>query len=577
MRSRKLDPREVRRDPRRLLRTLAAVNVAGDFGVNGNGTAGSPSLAYRGGFSTGRQVQYRLRRMVLTNNTQLRTRRARPVLTLLTALSLLAIAALPAAAAGQERVPGSLSLEAALEIALRNNPAMQATRNDVGVANWNLTAAYGQWLPTASLSSSFSWQGTGEQRFGSITAEQLGFGDQPSFLTSSYSANVGFQLNGSMLMAPGQARRNRDATRAQVRSQEAAIRLGLTSAYLEVLRQTEGLRLVEQELETAQLNLRLAQGQQEIGSGNAIDVQQAEVAVGRAEVQVLRSQTGVRNSRVRLLQQMGADPSAEPELVTAFTVTEPDWTADGLYRVALGRNPGLEAARASESASSHGVHMARSSYFPSVSIGAGLSGFTRQASNTRSQEAQAIAAGVGAVQQCQSLNQLLSGLPNPPRPQDCSRLVTSQATLDAIREQNRGFPFDFTNSPPSASLSVSIPIFQGLSRQQRVESARAQLFDARFQVRQQELALRADIETRVAEVRTAYETSLIEERNQALADEQLRLAQERYRLGLLNFIALSEAVTVKARADRDRLYAIYTYHDAVANLESVVGIPLRNP
>ena len=181
------------------------------------------------------------------------------------------------------------------------------------------------------------------------------------------------------------------------------------------------------------------------------------------------------------------------------------------------------------------------------------------------------------MQQCRSLNQLLSGLPNPPRPQDCSRLVTSQGTLDAIREQNRGFPFDFTNSPPSASLSVSIPIFQGLSRQQRVESARAQFFDARFQVRQQELALRADIETRVAEVRTAYETSLIEERNQALADEQLRLAQERYRLGLLNFIALSEAVTVKARADRDRLYAIYTYHDAVANLESVVGIPLRNP
>ncbi|MCY4571494.1 MAG: TolC family protein [Gemmatimonadetes bacterium] len=508
----------------------------------------------------------------MARKTQLRTHRARWVFTLF-----LALAALPAAAAGQQRVPQSLSLDQALEIALRNNPTMQATRNDVRVANWNLTAAYGSWLPTASLSSGVGWQGVGEQRFGSITAEQLGFGDQPSFLSSNYSASVGFSLNGRMLMAPGQARRNRDATRAQVRSQEAAIRLNLTRAYLEVLRQTESLRLAEQELERAQLNLRLAQGQQEIGSGNTIDVHQAEVAVGRAEVDQLRSRTGVQTSRVRLLQQMGVDLSAEPELVTAFTVTEPDWTADGLYAMAFGRNPGLEAARAREKASSFGVHMARSSYFPSVSVGAGYSGFTRQASNTRSQEAQAIAAGVGAVQQCRSLNQLLSGLPNPPAPQDCSLLVTSQATLDAIREQNRGFPFDFTNSPPSASLSISIPIFQGLSRQQQVEGARAQLFDARFQVQEQELALRADIETRVAEVRTAYETSLIEERNQALADEQLRLAQERYRLGLLNFIALSEAVTVKARADRDRLFAIYIYHDAVANLEAVVGIPLRNP
>ena len=110
-----------------------------------------------------------------------------------------------------------------------------------------------------------------------------------------------------------------------------------------------------------------------------------------------------------------------------------------------------------------------------------------------------------------------------------------------------------------------------------MEGARAQLFDARYQLQEQELALRADIETRTAEVRTAYETSLIEERNQALADEQLRLAQERYRLGFLNFIDLVEAETVKAMADRDRLFAIFTYHDAIANLEAVVGIPLRNP
>ncbi len=490
---------------------------------------------------------------------------------------LVALAALPAAAAGQQRVPESLSLERALEIALRNNPTMLATRNDIRVANWNLTSAYGALLPSASLGSSLSWQGAGEQRFGSITADQLGFGDQPSFLFSSYNASLGFSLNGRLLMAPGQARRNRDATRALVRSQEAAIRLGLTQAYLNVLRQTEGLRLVEQELDRAQLNLRLAQGRQEMGSGNAIDVQQAEVAVGRAEVAVLQAQTGVRTSRIRLLQQMGADLTAEPELASTFTVTEPTWTADGLYEMALGRNPGLEAARAREKASSYGVHIARSSYLPSVSMSASWSGFTRQASSTRAQEAQAIAAGVGAVQQCQSLNQLLSALPNPPQPQDCSRLATSQATLEAIRDANRAFPFNFTNSPPSAGLSVSIPIFQGLSRQQQVEGARAQLFDARYQLREQELALRADIETRTAEVRTAYQTSLIEERNQALADEQLRLAQERYRLGFLNFIDLVEAETVKAMADRDRLFAIFTYHDAIANLEAVVGIPLRNP
>jgi len=40
---------------------------------------------------------------------------------------------------------------------------------------------------------------------------------------------------------------------------------------------------------------------------------------------------------------------------------------------------------------------------------------------------------------------------------------------------------------------------------------------------------------------------------------------------------LVEAETVKAGADRDRVGAIFAYHDALASLESVVGISLRTP
>ena len=484
---------------------------------------------------------------------------------------------LPLPAEGQERVPASLTLTEALEIALRNNPRLLSGRNDISVANWTLTSAYGAWLPSASFGSTLSWQGSGEQRFGSITADQLGFQDQPSFLFSSYNLGVNFSLNGRTLMAPGQARRNRDATHAQIRTAESTLRLGVTKAYLEVLRQMEGFTLAEQELARAELNLRLAQGRQEVGSGNAIDVHQAEVGAGRAEITLLQSRTGVRNARIRLLQQLGVDLNAEPSLTTTFAVTEFAWTADQLHEMSLGQNPDLQAMRAREESAIYGVRMARSSYFPSLSVSTGVSGFTRQASSTTGQEAAAIAAGESAIGQCQFLNDLMSRLPDPPPQQDCSLLATPESALEAIREQNKAFPFDFTRQPPSASLSISIPVFQGLGRQREVESARALLQDNRFQIREQELALRADIESRLAIVRTTYETALIEERNQALADEQLRLARERYRLNLLNFIDLVEAETVKAQADRLRVLSIFTYHDAIADLEAVVGKPLRNP
>ena len=485
--------------------------------------------------------------------------------------------ALPASVTGQEQVPASLTLEEALQVALRNNPGLQAVRNDIAVANWNLNSAYGSWLPSASLSSSLSWQGAGEQRFGSITLDQLGFQDQPSYLFSSYNAGLNFSMDGRTLMAPGQAKRNRDATHAQVRTAEAGLRLNVTKAYLEILRQIEGLTLAGQELARAQVNLRLAQGRQAVGSGNAIDVQQAEVNVGRAQITLIQSRTGVHTSRIRLLQQLGVSLNAEPSLETTFAVTEPSWTTDGLYELAMGGNPDLQAMRAQEEAARYGVRIARSSYFPSVSLSAGLSGFTRQASSTAGQEAQAIAAGLGRMQQCRSLNDLVSRLPDPPPLQDCSLLATPESALEAIRSENNAFPFNFTGQPPSLGMSISIPVFQGLGRQRELESARAVLNDNRYRIREQELALRADIEARTAIVRTAYESALIEERNQTLADEQLRLAQERYRLGFSNFIELVEAETVKFRADRERVLAIFTYHDAIADLEAVVGTPLRNP
>ncbi len=123
---------------------------------------------------------------------------------------------------------------------------------------------------------------------------------------------------------------------------------------------------------------------------------------------------------------------------------------------------------------------------------------------------------------------------------------------------------------------MSIPIFQGLSRQRNLEAARLQQEDAAEQVREQELALRADLRIGLANVRTAYQSALLEERNRQLAEQQLRLARERYQLGAITFVELVDAQTVLAQADRDRTAAVFAYHDAVTNLEALVGAPLRN-
>jgi|TARA_B100000745_G_C19782648_1_gene256418 outer membrane protein len=123
---------------------------------------------------------------------------------------------------------------------------------------------------------------------------------------------------------------------------------------------------------------------------------------------------------------------------------------------------------------------------------------------------------------------------------------------------------------------MSIPIFQGLSRQRNLEAARLQRDDLVEQVREQEIALEADISIGLANVRTAYQSALLEERNRELADQQLRLARERYQLGEITFVDLVAAQTVLAQAEADQVAAVFAYHDLVTTVESLVGTSLRN-
>ncbi len=477
----------------------------------------------------------------------------------------------------QEAVPSELSLEEAVRIAGRNAPLLQADLNNTEIADWNLKAAYGALVPGANASSSLSWQGPGEQQFGSITLSELGFTNQPSYYFSSYRLGLSYTIDGRVLLAIPQAKADRTAKVAEGATSRARTAFQITQTYLEVLRQEEGRALALQELERAQGNLRLAEGQMEVGSGTPMDIRQAEVAVGRARVSVLTSENGVRTAKFRLAQQMGLDPQADFRLTSSFGLTEPGWTEDELIATALEANPSLRGLRAGLETQQYSVRMAKAAYFPTVSLSAGTSGFAREASDPGFLVAQAQSSSLSQVAQCESLNELYRRLAEPLPTQDCSRFLFTEVQRQAIVNQNDAFPFDFTRQPPTASLSISIPIFQGLRRQRDVEAARVAEEDIRHQLRSQELALKTDIASGLANLRTAYEAALIEEENQVWADEQLRLAQERYRLGAATFLELVEAETIKAQADRERLAAVYAYHDALASLESLVGTSLRTP
>ncbi|HET9948085.1 MAG TPA: TolC family protein [Longimicrobiales bacterium] len=500
------------------------------------------------------------------------------MMTTIRPLVLFALLGVAPAAAQQAapEVPEELTLEEAVELARANNPTFLQARNDLDLADWNVRQAYGALLPQADASAGIQWQGAGEQRLGSLTLGDLGFTDQPSYYFSNYRIGLTYSLDWATILGPSQAKKDRQVTQAQVAAADADLVARVTDAYVEALRQQEAVRIAEAQLENSEYNLRLAQAQLEVGAVTGIDVGQAEVQVGRSRVQLLQAQNALATARMRLLQQLGLPLDQRFELTTEFPLVPPEWTEEELEALALDRNPGLTAARRSRESADLAVSASRSSYFPTVTLSTAWTGFTREASSVDFQIAQAERQVASSLSQCLATNELYSRLANPLPPLDCSRFAFTDAQRQAIIEQNDQFPFGFERSPLTLSLQVSLPLFTGLSRQRNLELARVQRDDIVEQLREQEIALRADIAIGLANVRTAYESAQLEARNRDLAEQQLRLARERYQLGEITFVDLVDAQTVLAQAEADRLTAVYAYHDLVTALETLVGTPLRN-
>lgn len=502
-------------------------------------------------------------------------RHSRPVRFAAGLLSFVLVPLLPAWLSAQDAA--TLTLAEAITLARRNNPDYQAQRNDAAVADWAVREAYGALLPGATASTSFQWQGAGTPRFGIFTGDDLGLGRTTSYYSSSYTLGLNYRLTGAALLAPGREKATRHATEAGIDAAAYALDAAVTRQYLAVLRAQDDVTLALQERERARENLRLAEARVAVGAAISLESKQSQVELGRAEVAVLQAENLVQTELLKLMQQIGVPLDRAIQLTSTFSVTAVAWTQEDLVSRALELNPQVRVARAREQAMSSSVRMARTAYLPTLSLSAGFSGFTRQAADSDFLVEQARDQIASQAQSCQLLNQISAGLsaPLPGTPADCSMFALTPDQEARIRSSNRVFPFDFSREPFGASLTLSLPVFQGFTRERQIEEAKAFASDAQHRLRAEELRIRTDVSTAYLNVVTARQTVDLEEANLQLADEQLELARERYRVGVASFLELQEAETLKARADRAYLNALYSFHEGIAALEAAVGQPLR--
>lgn len=288
--------------------------------------------------------------------------------------------------------PG-LSLVDAVEMALKNNRVLRATRRERDAETRRVGQARAAFFPRVDIIEDFSYSDSPDQVFSGLLGQAslkqrhlaVGFLNNPTPLT-----NLGSQVRleqplyrGGKLTANLElAKASEDASEGVTRRQEQEVLTGVTEAYYQVLLAEENLGVVDKAMRSAQAHLRRASDLHDQGVVVRSDVLRTEVLVGSLERERIEAENAITIARSRLGHIIGLERKG-------FRLTErikedalPVDELNIYFSRALSSRPDLRAADKRVEAAAHSVEVAEADYYPSLGFVTQFEGNTRKFSSS---------------------------------------------------------------------------------------------------------------------------------------------------------------------------------------------------
>ncbi len=286
---------------------------------------------------------------------------------------------MPTAAA---RVVGRvLTLEEAIGIALETQPLIQARLSDYMAASHRVDQAFapllpqltGSWTAARTQNAERGQFPTGDpRRGGAATRYTINPADEQTRARVTLS-QVLFDF-GKTFASTEAARRLAEQAQEDVELQRQLITLTVKESFININFARRLIRVQEQALERADLNLRSARGFFEVGTRPKSDVARAEVDVANARVDLIRARNAERLARVALNTAMGI-PAATPTEVQDNLVYQA-MTIDRaqLLGQALAQRPEFKQARLRVDEADARMRRAFRDFFPEINANASYGG-----------------------------------------------------------------------------------------------------------------------------------------------------------------------------------------------------------
>lgn len=424
-----------------------------------------------------------------------------------------------------------LTLDECVALAMRENSTLRNAERRKQIAGANVITARSGLFPRTdvSLNSGKIQQGdrtllgdvpvgidpnTGEAIYERRTITQPGYSSN----SNSASVNVNQLLFdfGATWSRIKQANATEDASAKTYESTKQATILLVNQRYLGYLKELQLLKVNEEAVKTSEEQLKRTESMFEIGSVAQGDVFRARTTNGNDRISLITQQNQVKNARGLLNVAMGRPTDLELDIVDIDEVpTIREYKLDEVVQVAVEKNPELQSYKFQMKSASYGKHLARTAFLPSFSL---------RGSYSRSHN-----------------------------------------------EFDRVYSDFSKNWFGSVGIGMSLNLFNGFADQADLERESLNYRIAEEDHTNRLRTLRLDAEQALLSLQAWKEVTAINSENLLSTQEDLRLAQERYRVGAGTLLDIITAQANLTRARSTFIRAKYDSMIAFAYLQSVMG------
>jgi len=397
-------------------------------------------------------------------------------------------------------------------MAERVQPDMIQATSAVRTASAQKRSAWGAFLPNLTATSSASdFFSEGASRVDPVTGLVTTGNSTNRSVSTGISASVdlftGFR-RGAELSAARANENAADASLIDARFQQA---LTTTNQFLDALAAAQLLRVRESSVRRAEEQLKVSVAKLQAGSATRSDSLRSLVTLGSARLDQITTQTDLATAEANLARLIGESGRVRAADDSAFYVMLPAPDTQEIRIEAESKSPQVQSAVSSANAARANVRASRSAYWPTLAL---------------------------------SANTGWNG--------------------------NRANDYNLLNQR-QVSLSLRWSIFDRFDRELTIAQREADVDVAEATASDAKRAVEAQLQTRLAELDAAKERIQITGTSVAAATEDLRVQQERYRVGASTIVDVLTSQEALNQAEVDVVNARFDYLRAKAQLEALIG------